>query len=140
MNLRRGLLGIVVVLGLNGCVVDTRVPPGHLAPAPYPLYDYYYYPSVGVYFHITSGDYYYYSRGKWLRTTILPPEIRLDPRDRRPVRIDTDKPYLKHPEHQQNFRPQPNYRPESSHDREEREQNRKLFEDYNRDREERQRR
>jgi len=139
MKLRQGLLGIVIVLGLNGCVVESHVPPGYSVPAPYPLYDYYYYPSVNVYFHIPSGVYYYYTRGKWIQTTVLPPEIRLTPRDRHPLRIESEKPYLQHPEHQQMYRPQPNYRPEQEPDRQERDLNRKLYEQYDREKEERRR-
>ena len=92
---------IAIALGLSvtfaGCVYD----PVYYGPPAYPdyhpnYYDYYYYPSVGVYFHFTSGYYYYRDRDRWVRVKRLPPNIHIDAKDRVKLRIDSDKPYTKY--------------------------------------------
>lgn len=102
-------LGFVVAL--SACVYDPHYhyPPGqryHSYYYPY-YYDYFYYPGVQVYFHFSTGYYYYYSRNRWIRSKVLPPHIHLNPWDRVTLRIAGDKPYLKHKEHKQKFKPRP---------------------------------
>ena len=63
---------------------------------PVHYYEYYYYPSVGVYFHVYSG-YYYYRRGSaWVRVKVLPSHIHLHKYDRRIIRSKDYRPYLNH--------------------------------------------
>ena len=123
-----------VLIALNGCVYDPVYygPPSYTEYHP-DFYDYYYYPSVGVYFQFTTGYYYYRSRDIWVQTRQLPPNIYIDPRDRITIRIESDKPYLRHDEQVQGFRPdvklnQPEVDKEQS--RKEREANLEWYQKY----------
>lgn len=66
---------------------------------------YYYYPDVQVYFHYSSGFYFYFDNGLWLRTRILPRHYILNPRARVHLHIKNHKPYIFHREHRQKYRP-----------------------------------
>ncbi|MGD8525718.1 MAG: hypothetical protein PVJ63_05685 [Thioalkalispiraceae bacterium] len=106
---RSCLLGIGLVTGLSACVYD----PYYAGPGPrvyhpyyYPYYyDYYYYPGVRVYFQLSTGVYFYFWDNRWIRTKVLPPYIYLDPRNRVKVRVEGDKPYVKHHIHAQKYKP-----------------------------------
>ena len=63
---------------------------------------YYYYPSVGVYFDLSTRSYFYLSGGVWTVSTNLPPTIVLDS-DHVRVELDTDRPYLYYDEHKARF-------------------------------------
>jgi hypothetical protein len=93
-------------------------------------YDYYYYPTIGVYFQYSTGYYYYRSKDKWIHSRQLPPRYRLDPRDRVIVRIPYDKPYKRYDENRHEFKPNPKYRRDKEIDRRERDYNRRWHEDY----------
>lgn len=122
----KGLAVLVMVISLGGCVVEGPLPPG---PGPY-LYDYYFYPSVGVYFDIYSGYYYYHSDGRWVHTLVLPPNIHLDQRDRHRFESKNPEPYRKDKEHRERFKPIPDYKSNRDYDRKEREYNRQSHEKY----------
>lgn len=126
MNIPRGLAVLALVIGLVSCAVEGPVPPG---PGPY-WYDYYYYPSVGVYFNIRSGYYYYHSDGRWVRTTVLPPIIRLDPRDRHRFESREPEPFHRNKEYRERYKPIPDFKPNRDHDRQERDFNRRSHEQY----------
>ena len=124
------MTGVFFALSLSSCVVDPYHP--H-APGPPPVfypYDYYFYPSVGIYYHYSTGYYYYRSSGSWIRTQVLPPNILLHPHGRVYLRLDSDKPYLKYKQHQEQYRPKRQYQPASPIDRYEREQNRQTHQKY----------
>lgn len=102
---RRGFLGNIAVpaavgmsLGLGACAVryDDRAP---YADYPDYYYDYYFYPHIGVYFHLFSGDYYLHQHGHWRRLHHLPPGIWLDPHFRIPLHIRRHRPYDYYNEH-----------------------------------------
>ena len=62
---------LALALGLGGCVVGaTSYYPG---PGPGPVEnDFWFYPSVGVYYDNQRGYYHYNSGGTWVETTVLP--------------------------------------------------------------------
>lgn len=127
------LLAAVMVLG-SGCAYDTYRPgpysraPGHYRPAYY--YDYHYYPSTRVYFHLYTGHYYYRPRDTWVRVRSLPAHTYLGPRDRVQLRIWSDQPYLYHRTHRQRYSPAPGYRRDRALDRYERSYNRRHHQQY----------
>jgi len=114
-----------------GCVYG----PGYYGPPPhryyYPrYYDYYYYPYANVYFHFTTGIYYYLDGGVWISARLLPPHIHIDASNRVKIRIDSDKPYLKHTEHVRIYKSKPNYSVDVERSRKEREANQRWFKEY----------
>ena len=132
-KLLQSLTGIVIaalVSGLASCV------PYHGAPrvyAPthrnYP-YHHYYYPSIGVYFHLHSGHYYYHSDRRWIRSPHLPPRLYLDRKDRVRLWIDADTPYLRNDIHRRKYKPYGSYRTDKHRNRREREHNLNKHREY----------
>ena len=59
------------------------------------------------------------------------PHIRIDPYDRVRLRIDADKPYIQHKEHQKKYVPAPDYRYDKNRSLKEREANREWYKEYN---------
>ena len=116
---------------LTGCVYDPVYygPPPHAHYHPY-YYDYYYYPSARVYFQFSTGYYFYFTNGHWVRARALPSHIHIDPHDRVQLRIDSDKPYSRQSEHRKQYSPRPDYRPSKEVDQREREANRKWYREY----------
>ena len=121
-------LGIILLLSLYACTQPPPYPPH----AHYHAQDYYYYPSVRVYFRYSTGYYYYPSGSIWIRTRALPPKYRLDQRDRVVIRIEDKKPYARHYQHREKYRPHPDYRPDPYRDEKERHYNKKRYEQYRR--------
>lgn len=123
------LVGISVISA--GCVYG----PGYYGPPPhrhyYPhYYDYYYYPHGNVYFRFTTGIYYYLDGGVWISASVLPSHIHIDVANRVRIRVDSDKPYLKHAEHVRIYKPKPNYRENVERSRKEREANQRWYKEY----------
>ena len=116
---------------LTGCVAEPVYygPPPPAYYQPY-YYDYYYYPASRVYFQFTTGFYFYYIDGRWVRARALPAYIHIDPRDRVRLRIDSDRPYLHQSEHRKQYVPRPDYHPNKESDRREREANRNWYREY----------
>jgi hypothetical protein len=121
--------GLSVIL--TGCVYDPFYygPPPHSHYSPY-YYDYYFYPSVQVYFQFTTGYYFYRDRGVWARARVLPPRIIINARDRIRIKVESEKPYLKFPEHSRIYKPNPKYRVDKEKSLKEREANKKWFREY----------
>lgn len=125
-------LGIVSFsVFLNGC---THGPP-YYGPPPYyhyhpHAYDYYYYPRAQVYFHFTTGIYYYRDGGVWVTAKILPQHIHLDATNRVRIRVESDRPYIRFNEHNRIYKPQPDYRMDLDQSRKEREANQRWFQEY----------
>jgi hypothetical protein len=94
---------LALLLAMSGCVVAPARPAGGVAVQ----YDYYYYPDADVYYSISTGFYYYYSRGAWLRVRTLPRHYRLNPRHRVRIEAPRHRPYQHHREHRRTYRPQP---------------------------------
>ena len=126
MNILKGFAVLALVIGLGGCVVEGPVPPGPRVH----FYDYYYYPSVGVYFDIGTGYYYYRSGGGWVHTLTLPPTIRLDQRDRHRFESRDRDPYRNDQKNRERFKPIPRFQPNPNNDRKERDFHRKSHEQY----------
>jgi hypothetical protein len=84
---------------------------------------------MDVYFHIYTGWYYYRSGGIWWRTRTLPPQVHLDPRYRKRIVVRNEPPYRRPPEPREAY-PPPDWRPDPRRDREEREHNRRVHEEY----------
>ena len=138
-NLKARYVPISIMLAFlfGGCVYD----PHYNVPPPsarhyYDPYDYYYYPGVNVYFHFTTGFYYYHDRTRWIRTHILPPHIYIYPHDRVRIKIKSKEPYLRHNEHKERYtpRPMPKYKIEKKSSIKEREENRMLHDNYKKNR------
>jgi hypothetical protein len=104
-------------------------PPPHPHYSPY-YYDYYFYPSVQVYFQFTTGYYFYRDSGIWIRTRVLPPRISINALDRVRIKIESEKPYIKFPEHNLKYKPNPKYRVDKVKSLKEKEANQKWFKDY----------
>jgi len=120
---KKGALAFAAAMLITGCVYDnydTR-PVYH---DPYE-YDYYYYPSVGVYFNLYSGYYYYHDDHYWYRSRRLPPRYRLDPHDRIKFRDKNSRPYQRYDHDRTQYRPSPDYRSDPRRDRSERDYLRK---------------
>jgi hypothetical protein len=66
--------------------------------------DFYYYPSVGIYFNISSGYYYYQHEHRWVRTRTLPRHYHLHPDHRVRMKAHRDQPYRDYRKHSQNYR------------------------------------
>lgn len=116
---------------LSGCVYG----PPYYGPPPYyhyhpNIYDYYYYPHAQVYFHFTTGIYYYRDGGVWVTARTLPPHIHLDANDRVRVQINSDRPYSKFNDYARSYKPEPNYRIDPEQSRKEREANQRWFQEY----------
>ena len=130
---RHTVYSILVSLSvvLTGCVHDPAYygPPAHTHYYPH-YYDYYFYPSVQVYFHFTTGLYYYLDDGIWISSRILPPYIHITDKDRVRIRIESDKPYLKFPAHKRLYKPRPDYREDKERSKNEREANKRWFQEY----------
>ena len=115
----------VALLGFTACTYAPRYDDR-------PAYrsDYHYYPSLGVYFHLFSGDYYYRDGDRWLRTRVLPRHIVLDHRLRRPLVIREPVPYRHHASHRERYGPPPDLRRDARNDRFEREHNERRHREY----------
>lgn len=128
------ILSLGLVIGLSACVYDPYYsgPVRHsYFPHYYPFfYDYYFYPSVQVYFNFSTGYYYYPSGKRWIRSKVLPPHIRLDSRERVTTRVEGDKPYLKNQQHIQKYQPRRDYRPDPQLHRNEQLRNLKSYESH----------
>jgi hypothetical protein len=121
--------GIVVAVALTACVHGPYYDgPPHPVPPPhfYP-YDYYYYPSVRIYYQISTGFYYYPSGRKWIRAKVLPPHFHLDPRDRVHLKIEKGEPYEKHRVHREKYKSRRDLHTEPRMDKQERERNLKSY-------------
>ena len=131
----RHFIQILFISLISGFTTACLYDPVYYGPPAYPdfqphYYDYYYYPSVGVYYHFSSGQYYYRDRGVWVKGRALPPQIRIDAKDRVRVRIEDKKPSIKYNEHRHKYQPKRSYEVEKEHNKKEREANRRWYEDY----------
>lgn len=136
----RGATGaalLVAVTGLAGCygpVYYHEAPPPHAPAYGYRWHpnDYFFYPSVGVYFNVHSGYYYYREGPDWRRSRTLPRQIIILPRERVHIRVPDKNPWQRFREHEDRYRPrtQPPRLPDQERhmrDRVEREQNSRLY-------------
>ena len=125
------VLGAVLLTGVAGCAGYYRDGPPYYTSAyhHYPNH-YHYYPSADIYFHISSGYYYYRDGSHWKHVRKLPPHHRIDRHDRVRLWIDADKPYTRHKQHRERYKPKPHYRHDSRRDPEERRDNQRLHERY----------
>ena len=114
MNIFKAKKSIITVTGLvllsGTALIGSGCSDGYYAaPAPtyrtayYYPYDYYYYPSVRVYFNISSGYYYYPDGVSWVKVRTLPSRFLLDSRSRVKVVVNSDKPYISHNAHKERY-------------------------------------
>jgi hypothetical protein len=116
------------MVGLSAC---TYAPRYDDPPSAY-RHDYYFYPHVGVYFHLHSGHYYYRDGPSWVRARVLPRHIFLDHRVRRALVIRDAAPYRHHETHRERYRAPQDFKHDRQRDRTEREHNHRRHEDYRR--------
>lgn len=107
-------------ISLTGCAAYYDRPSPVYQRSVYTPYDYYYYPSVQIYFNVATGYYYYRDGAIWLRTRILPSRYLLDSRDRVRVVIKSDKPYLWNEQHRATYQKNPAYKVDRARDLQER--------------------
>jgi hypothetical protein len=130
-----GLLALAVGAGVAGCYAEPYRPAPVYHDHWYP-YDYFYYPSVGVYFHIHSGYYWYRDHGHWVRVKRLPPHVVILSRDRHRIRVDHGEPWRYHQRHVERYQPRVVPRPDPhrpqihERNRVEREHNRRLYDEH----------
>lgn len=130
----RPLLTLAFTLVLGGCYGIYHEGPPLYSSAYYDYpYHYYYYPSVGVYYHLYSGEYYYRRDGYWRHERTLPPHYRLDRKDRVGVWLEDKQPWGRHDEHARKFKPRPDYRPDRRLDQRERRHNEERHQRYRND-------
>jgi hypothetical protein len=121
-------LAALLAVGVTAC---TYYVPRHDDPGAY-RYDYYYYPHLGVYFHLYSGHYYYRDGAAWVRVRALPHHIHLDHRVRRTLVIKDPEPYRRHERHREHYRPPADFRQDRAYDRPERQHNERQHQEYRR--------
>ena len=125
------VLSAIMLAATAGCSSHYRGGPPVYSSAYYHYpYRYHYYPGSEVYFHITSGNYYYRDDNNWLRNRTLPSHHHLDRRDRVPLWIDSDKPHVKHKEHRERYKPNTQHRRDRTRDPEERRHNQRMHERF----------
>jgi hypothetical protein len=61
---------------------------------------------------------------------VLPPHIHIDAGNRVRIRVESDKPYLRHNEHVRVYKSEPNYRVDVERSRKEREANQRWYQEY----------
>ena len=123
-------IAAVAALLIVGAIACTHAPV-HDDPPSY-REDYYYYPHVGVYFHLYSGDYYYRDGPTWTRVRVLPSHIFLDHRVRRAIVVTESKPYKRHKAHRERYKVPYRLRRDRKHDWDERLHNHKQHLKYSR--------
>jgi hypothetical protein len=69
-------------------------------------YSYRYYPSCSVYYDIDRSLYYYFEGDDWNISASLPSILEGKLGDYVIIKMDTDKPYIEHKKHVQNFPPE----------------------------------
>jgi len=69
------------------------------------MYSYRYYPTCSVYYDIDRGLYYYPEDDDWKISASLPSNLEKNLDDYVKIEMDTDKPYIEHKKHVQNFPP-----------------------------------
>ena len=121
MNIFKVKKSIITVTGLvllsgtaligSGCSNDYYAAPPTYRTVYYYPYDYYYYPSLSVYFHISSGYYYYPDGVTWVKVRTLPSRFLLDSRDRVKVVVNLGKPYINYNAHKARYTIRATYRP-----------------------------
>ncbi|OOZ40301.1 hypothetical protein [Solemya elarraichensis gill symbiont] len=129
---------LLTPLLLSACVVGTyyeddsygygTVYPGYT----YGYNDYYFYPGIGVYFHIYSGDYFYIHNGHWIRRHSLPRLYHLHHKHRRHIVHQGGKPYHDYDKHKRKYRRDDHHRGDATSDRHERDNIRKDHESSSR--------
>lgn len=104
-------------------------PPSHNHYYPHD-YDYSFYPSARVYFHFSTGYYFYRVNGRWVKSHVLPSHIHLSITDRVRIRVESDKPYSRYDEHLRLYEPRTRIRVDREKSVKEREANRLWFNEY----------
>jgi hypothetical protein len=128
------VLTVLAAALVPGCAYDPYDPGPYARPevryrSPY-YYDYHYYPSAGVYFHVYSGRYYYRLHNAWVQARVLPSHIYIGPRERIHLRIWSDYPYRHYDLHHRRYLPHPAYRHDRDRNRFERRYNRSQHDHY----------
>lgn len=118
------------LMAVTGCSNNYHGSPPTYKSANYYPYDYYYYPSLSVYFHISSGYYYYRNGRTWARVRTLPPRFYLDSVDRVRIVVKSNKPYLNHEKHRVHYSPRPTYRRDLKRNQHERKSNNNRYNQY----------
>ena len=100
------LTGCIVVKDRQPQVVMKQGGPPPWAPAHghRAKHAYQFYPSVGVYVNIHTGQYFYMSGGIWTVSAHLPPTIVLDTHSFVRLELETDRPYTYYDQHKVKYK------------------------------------
>lgn len=124
------LLTGTTLIVTTGCSDGHRVRPAVYGAAYYSPYDYYYYPAPSVYFHMSTGYYYYPDGVTWIRVRELPPRFYLDSRYRSRIVVNSTTPYIRHKEHRVQYTPHPSYKRDINRNKKERDDNQNRYKQY----------
>lgn len=115
--MKRLFISMIISFLLASCVGIVEVQDTKTKPSPPPhapahgvraKYEYRYYPSVGIYYDINRGIYFYAESGIWKSSNALPPNITVSLGDYVVVDLDTDKPYKYYKQHKKQYPPHSN--------------------------------
>lgn len=107
----------IISLLIVGCVSVVEVKETKNKPSPPPhapahgvraKYQYRYYPSLGIYYDINRGIYFYIESGVWISSPNPPINFRVGVQDFIVIDLDTDKPYKYYNQHKKQYPPQSN--------------------------------
>lgn len=96
------ILTLLAAALLAACAHDPYYVSGHVGGSGYysSVYDdFYFYPNVGVYFSIHSGDYWYHPHDHWVRARRLPSHYHLDHHRRVKLKLDRNRPWRHYDDH-----------------------------------------
>jgi len=99
------VIGLGILMMTPGCIPvvvndEHWAPEGHRGD-----YYYNYYPDSGVYYDRGRSLYFFHHEGQWRESPSLPPTFHLDKERHRELHLDTDKPYMHHPDVSKRFPP-----------------------------------
>ncbi len=90
------------MLVLSGCIIDDY--PHGSPPRAYGYYQYYYYPSVRVYYDTRRHVYFYqHRRHGWVKSRNLPNDYNLKRQPRYKLKTRHERPYVRDREHQRRY-------------------------------------
>jgi hypothetical protein len=115
--MKKLILITIISLILFSCISVVEVKETKNKPSPPPhapahgvraKYQYRYYPSLGIYYDINRGIYFYIEAGVWKSSQNPPINFKVGMQDFIVIDLDTDKPYKYYNQHKKQYPPQSN--------------------------------
>ncbi|HPU46283.1 MAG TPA: hypothetical protein PLQ91_01465 [Bacteroidales bacterium] len=110
--MKRLFIMVIIAFLFASCVGVIEVQETKTKPSPPPhapahgvrtKYQYRYYPSLGIYYDINRGIYFYLESGIWKSSNALPSNITISLKDYVVLDLDTDKPYKYYNKHKKQY-------------------------------------